>query len=120
MADVNEIYKKTYTADDFKDEDVEFVIAGWETRKFEKGSKIVLSFQEETRQFVVNLTNSNVISEMYGRDPDKWIGKTITLTAGKTEFGGKLVDCIKVKGAMEEKRPVRKAKPIDLDDEVPF
>jgi hypothetical protein len=122
MADVNAIYRSTFTADDFKEEDVEFVIAGWETRKFEKGSKIALSFQGEDRQFIVNLTNSKTISEMYGRDPDKWIGKTITLVAGKTDFAGKLVDCIRVKGAVEEKRPVRKAKPIeeDLDDSVPF
>jgi hypothetical protein len=119
MANINEIYSSTFKADDFAEEDVEFVISGWDTRQFDKGSKLALSFQGESRQFIVNMTNARTISEMYGTDPDKWTGKTITLTAGKTEFGGKMVPCIRVKGAAPEKK-VRKAKPIDLDDEVPF
>lgn len=76
--------------------DVGFSIVGNE--QVEKG---VVTFEEFPRGMVLNRTNLKRLIAMYGNDTDDWKGKKITLYPSETDFGGKTVDCIRVR----EKKP---------------
>lgn len=59
-------------------------------------NKVVLSFNETSKQLALNSTNSKIIAEKYGEDTDRWAGKQITLIVVKKNFAGRLVDGIQV------------------------
>lgn len=63
----------------------------------EKASKGILFFEEYSRGMVLNRTNLKRIIEHHGNETDEWKGKTLTLYPSETEFGGKTVDCIRVR-----------------------
>lgn len=66
----------------------------------EKGrtaKKPIITFAGKTKAFAANKTNCKTIAAMYGTDTREWIGKRITLYATTTEFGGKQMDCIRVR-----------------------
>lgn len=79
----------------------------------EKGrtaKKPIITFAGKTKAFAANKTNCKTIAAMYGTDTRQWIGKRITLYATTTEFGGKQMDCIRVRpqvptAAAAAKRP---------------
>jgi hypothetical protein len=62
----------------------------------EARNKVVLSFNETSKQLALNSTNSKIIAERYGDDTDRWTSKQITLIVVKKSFAGKLVDGIQV------------------------
>jgi len=90
--------------------------------------KWVVYFKGKDKQFVLNGTNWDLIADALREDDsDNWIGNTIELYATKTQFGSKLVDCIRVR----RHRPGPEAAPVqpsksppgnggDLNDEIPF
>jgi hypothetical protein len=59
--------------------------------------KYVLFFKGEDKQLILNITNWDAIAEFCGADSDTWTGKDIVLYPDKTTFGGKTVDCIRVR-----------------------
>lgn len=64
--------------------------------------KPILFFQDQhgqrkDRGLVLNKTNANIISEMYGWETDEWSGKPIVIYPARVEFQGKIVDAIRVK-----------------------
>lgn len=63
----------------------------------EKANKGILFFEEYTRGMVLNRTNLKRIIEHHGNETDEWKGKKLTLYPSETEFGGKTVDCIRVR-----------------------
>jgi len=66
----------------------------------EKGrtaKKPIITFVGKTKGFAANKTNCRTIAAMYGTNTREWIGKKITLYATTTEFGGKQMDCIRVR-----------------------
>lgn len=63
----------------------------------EKETKGVIFFDEFDRAMVVNKTNRVRIEGHHGFDTDDWIGKTITLYASETDFGGQTVPCLRVR-----------------------
>ena len=67
-----------------------------------KKNKAVIRFEKAKKKLVLNRTNADIIAKMYGKDTDKWIGKTITMYETTTTFGGKTVDCIRIKEQKEE------------------
>ena len=117
-------------AEDLLDsDDITLTIEGVEIKTFDDGKmNAILSFGGTDKRLVVNKTNELMISEVAGsKNTDHWIGKSITLYTTKVEYGGKLMDGIRV-------RPPRKKKtgkkpewhrgkdepPDDLDDSIPF
>jgi hypothetical protein len=65
-----------------------------------KRKKLVLSFDEIDKQFVSNKTNSNIIAGLLGStNTDNWAGQKIKLWKSKTDFGGRMVDCVSVSPA---------------------
>jgi hypothetical protein len=63
----------------------------------EKANKGVVLFEEYTRGLVLNRTNLKRIIEHHGNETDAWAGKKIKLYPSETEFGGRTVECIRVK-----------------------
>jgi hypothetical protein len=62
-----------------------------------KSKKPVVYFEGKDRGLAICKTNGNTIASLYGADVREWKGKRITLYPTKTMFGGKEVDCIRIR-----------------------
>ena len=90
--------------------------------------KWVAYFKGQEKQLVLNSTNWDLTAAALREDDsDNWIGKTIELYPTTTQFGGKMVDCIRVR----RHRPAPQVSPSlppkaepgngrALGDEIPF
>lgn len=111
MTNVNEIFRSSDSlkAEDLDGSDVILTIASVEVKEFsdddgKSSRKPVIHFEETDKTFVSNKTNSLMIAEHHGEDLDLWEGKQITLYPTKTDFGGKMVDCIRIRPPMTGKK----------------
>jgi hypothetical protein len=97
----------------------------------DKDTKPVLAFRQTAKKLVLNRTNANAIAEVYGDDLDAWDGKLIELYPDRTGFGGKMVDCLRVRVPLDAVKPPAKTAPpaeepgMDdapplSDDDIPF
>ena len=59
--------------------------------------KYALFFKGEDKQLILNVTNWDAIAEFGGANSDSWTNKNIVLYPDKTTFGGKTVDCIRIR-----------------------
>lgn len=59
--------------------------------------KPVLYFSGEKKGLVLNKTNSNIISKLYGKETEDWIGKEVILYQAVVEMKGDMVDAIRVR-----------------------
>lgn len=112
---------KYLNAADLRGQPIDLTISGCgievvDTRSQDK--KIVIYFQGKSKGLALNMTNGNTIGELHGGDTDAWIGKAIQLFPTKTDFGGKQVDCIRVRETSSA--PVAVAPPPASDDEPPY
>ncbi len=64
----------------------------------EKENRPVLSFNGTDKTLVLNKTNANTITTLYGRETDNWIGKDIDLYAAQVEFQGQIGPALRVRG----------------------
>lgn len=82
----------------------------------EKQSKPVIYFEDSDKAMVANKTNCNTIAKITGsRNFEDWTGTTIHLYRADVEFGGEMVESIRVK----IKAPKGKQKDED-GEEIPF
>ena len=64
----------------------------------DKEHKLVVWFAETEKGLVFNKINGETISEIVGDDDsDSWADQKVVLFADKTDFGGRRVDCIRVR-----------------------
>jgi len=63
----------------------------------DKEKKPVLYFEKGPKGLVLNVTNANTITKVYGDDTANWIGKPIEIYPTQTEFKGDMVDAIRVR-----------------------
>ena len=102
-------FSKAYPSDhlrcpDLEGREVTLTIKSWEypDAKKDKGGDgqtmegTVLLFEESPKRFVANVTNYRTLSSLYGKNPDDWTGKKVTLRPETTRFGKDTVDCIRV------------------------
>jgi hypothetical protein len=59
--------------------------------------KYTLYFKGQDKQLVLNGTNWDSIAAFCGGDSDQWTGKDVILFPTTTTFGGKTVDCIRIR-----------------------
>ena len=138
---------KYIKASDLRGQEVPVIISNVVMEQMQdrdKTSKPVVYFQGKNKGLVLNKTNSNAISVIYGDETGDWIGREITLCSVMVEFQGNMTPAIRVKvtgGAPAQ--PARNAgEPLnvdpdfdhqalqkgvdfaamsqDLDDEIPF
>lgn len=92
------------------------VISGLEVVEFsekngKKEKKVGLTLEGKQRGLMLNKTNAQVIAKQHGDDMEKWPGKEINIYPTTTDFGGEMVDCIRVEQVIPEADP---------NDEIPF
>lgn len=89
-------------------------------------AKTVLYFSGARKALPLNLTNWDACAEICGADTDDWPGHQIELYPTKTQMGGKMVDCVRIRPPAQ--RSLQMSKPPaagaqmadDIDDEIPF
>ncbi len=59
--------------------------------------KQVLYFKEDVQKMIMNITNGNTISLLYGTHPDGWIGKKIQLYSAPVKAFGKTQDALRIR-----------------------
>jgi hypothetical protein len=94
--------------------------------------KPVVYFRNTSRGLVLNKVNGGALRGLYGSDTDGWLGQPVEAYSTTTEFGGKIVPCIRLRApkskstaprgpitftASDEKAELSKA--LDGDD-LPF
>lgn len=62
-----------------------------------KSKKPVVYFEGKEKGLALNVTNSKTIAALYTDYTEKWVGKQITLFPTTTTWGGKTVECIRVR-----------------------
>lgn len=67
--------------------------------------KLGLFFVGKEKGLVLNKTNAQLIAEQYGQDSAQWNGKSISIYATTTDFGGERVECIRVEQHIPEADP---------------
>jgi len=97
---VNELYPSKYLkADDIGEKQPVVVISKVELEKLPDGtSKPSLSFEKCKKKLMLNKTNANQVTKLYGPDTTKWIGKPITLKVMEVQFKDELVNAIRISG----------------------
>lgn len=59
--------------------------------------KTVLYFKENVPKMIMNITNGNTISALYGTHPDQWIGKQILIYATDVKAFGKTQEALRIR-----------------------
>jgi hypothetical protein len=72
--------------------------------------KLLLSFVNQPKRLVCNVTNYNSIAELHGEETSNWPGKRIELFPTKASMGGKSFDAVRVRAPVGE----------TLNDEIRF
>jgi len=126
MPNINQAFpSKFLKAADLGGHEVPVTIKGvqFEPVGQDKEMKPVLYFEGKQRGLVLNKTNANKIIEITGSAlTEDWRGHRIKLYPTETQFGGDMVDCIRVRpangAAMKMTRPAPPPPPpIDFDDD---
>jgi hypothetical protein len=61
-----------------------------------KELKPYIEFSDHQQMLVINKTNADILTLLFGDDTDAWHKQRITLSPARTPFKGKVVDTIRV------------------------
>lgn len=85
-----------------------------------KEKRWVIYFTDLDKGLVCNKTNAKLIAKaLNSDDTEEWVGKVIYLYSTEVEFGGDMVDGIRVRPRAPKAAPQPKSTDSD-DDEIPF
>lgn len=59
--------------------------------------KQVLYFREDVPKMIINITNGNMMTQLYGSHPDGWVGKQIQVYATSVKAFGKTQDALRIR-----------------------
>lgn len=62
-----------------------------------KKPKQVLYFKEDVPKMIMNITNGNTLTQLYGSHPEAWIGKQIQVFATPVKAFGKTQDALRIR-----------------------
>lgn len=62
-----------------------------------KKQKQVLYFVEDVPKMILNITNGNILTQLYGSHPEQWIGKQIQVYATPVKAFGKVQDALRIR-----------------------
>ena len=100
MSKLDDLYpskSQNLKAEDLQGHEVKVSIESNEVAEFDNGNRLVLKFKGKEKGLVLNKTNAMKIADAYGDDPDNWAGKEIIIYPDKTDYQGKMVDCLRVR-----------------------
>lgn len=73
-------------------------------KKDEKAPKPVLYFKEDVPKMIMNMTNGNTLTALYGPHPEDWIGKQIQIFATPVKAFGKVQDALRIRDVVPTKK----------------
>ena len=97
---ISEAFPSKYvTAPDLNGQDRTLIIENVTSESVGKPPQVrpVVYFNGAQKGLVLNQTNGNTIALHHGDEMNNWGGKQITIYPTTTEFGSKVVDCIRVR-----------------------
>ena len=101
--DINSAFPSRYLkASDFADDPRDLVIARVTVEPVgkERLMKPILHFEGEGKGLVLNKTNASKLTSILGsKDTTHWTGKTVTCFSATVEFGGDMIDAIRVRAS---------------------
>lgn len=110
MSDINSLFPSKYLKSaDIKGHEPTVVMSHIEVEDLGDDTKPVLYFQGKEKGMVLNRTNADAISELYGIDYDEWAGREITLFVMKVRGPNGMTDGLRVKAP--KRKPAAKPKP---------
>ena len=81
-------------------------------RTIKEEKKVAISFKENSKEFVLNKTNKNTLTNAFGDNPTTWVGKNIKLQIADVEFNGNLIKGIRIAiPEVEKKVDIKKEEP---------
>lgn len=130
---VSEAFPSKYiAAADLNNQNMRLTIARVEIEKIGDDTKPVIYFRGAKKGLVCNKTNSKSIAAIYGDEMDDWAGNEVILFPIMTDYQGKPVEAVRVRGPQPKdnpkKAPAQASKPEpqsvahgdDMDDGIPF
>ncbi len=88
-------------AADLQGRAVKVTIGGIKMEEVGDGKKPVMYFHGKKRGLVCNKTNAGICEGLFDTDEmDDWMDRQIELYPDRTQFQGKTVDCIRVRGVL--------------------
>lgn len=85
----------------------------------ESEQKLVARFAGEPQGLVLNKTNALTIAQWYGDDTAGWPGRQVELYATQTNFGGRMVPCIRVRQPQQQAAVQQAAPQLPVPQSVP-
>ena len=74
--------------------------------------KPLVVFAQSDKGWLMGVTSSRVIQDLYGKDPREWIGKSITIYPTTCRgVGGDQVDCVRVRPEIPAPKQSKKEEP---------
>ena len=103
---VSEAFPSKWIASaDLNDRNIKLTIARVEIEKVGDDTKPVLYFQKAQKGLVLNKVNSQAIAAIYGDEMDDWPGSEVVLFPIMTEYQGKTVPAVRVRGPLPKDNP---------------
>jgi hypothetical protein len=100
--DFRTMFDKDYIGAWDLDGDRVVTITGVEAKKIKNAQekeerKPIISLAEFGKKMVCNVTNANVIANLYGKYTEGWRGQRITIYPTQVQAFGKMQDCIRIR-----------------------
>lgn len=127
MPNVNEAFPSKYLkAADLQGRQVTVKMDRAEFEIIGNDRKLILYFIGKEKGVVLNKTNANAISKLYGDNTEDWHDQPIVLVDAVVDFKGEMVHAIRVMAPQKQqhrqpetgRQPI--AAPDDMSDPIPF
>jgi hypothetical protein len=94
---IEEAFPSKYLkASDLKGQRVTVKMDRVETETMGDDHKVILYFQGKEKGLVLNVTNKNMIVDLYGYETEDWVGQPIVLYEAMVQFRDKMVPALRV------------------------
>jgi len=116
----------TLKSSDIKGKDPTVTIAGVEVKNFKEKDgtekqKLLVHFVGAKKALVCNVTNARRIAHLHGADYSEWGGKQIKLKVEMVDFGGQVMDGIRVyPPGVDKIETGRQPVKAEMNDDIPF
>lgn len=87
----------SFKAADLNAGPIKLTIKSLEEKEFDGKRKPVAYFEETAKTLILNVTNTNILCDLFGDEDTDMVGQQIELYQDKTKFMGKLVPCISIR-----------------------
>lgn len=131
MVNVNTVFPTKYVKAQDVQGQVQVTISRAVMEQLGDEHKLVVYFEGHTKGMVLNKTNANNLSNLYGPESDGWIGKQMMLVSTFVDFQGQSTAALRLHPPQQQApassstEAIRDSSPAlgqppNIDDEIPF